>query len=61
MMGYKNRGLQQITGDCVIPDWEKITHRDIIKSEKAGGANDRSRWRNRPATPLVDNPDCTCT
>ncbi len=33
-----------------------VTHRSIIKSEKVGGANDMSRWRNRPVPPLADNP-----
>ncbi len=28
----------------------------MIKSEKVGGANDMSRWINRPAPPLADNP-----
>ncbi len=34
-----------------------ITGQNIKKWEKVGGANDMSRWRNRPAHPLADNPD----
>ena len=32
---------------------------EIVK--KWGGANDMSRWRNRPPPPLADNPDNTTT
>ncbi len=34
-----------------------ITHQNCTKFEKVDGANDISRWRNRPAPPLADNPD----
>ncbi len=34
-----------------------IAHQNTIKFEKVGGTNDMSRWRNRPAPPLVDNTD----
>ena len=36
----------------------RITGQNIKKWGKVGGANDVSRWRNRPAPPLADNPDC---
>ena len=34
----------------------RITRQNIKKCEKVGGADDMSRWRNRPAPPLADNP-----
>ena len=31
----------------------------VFNCENAGRKNDMSRWRNRPAPPLVDNPAVT--
>ena len=37
----------------IFTNFYGITHQNCTK---VGGTNDMSRWRNRPAPPLADNP-----